>query len=97
MTLLPLDNNGLPIAALTPHTTTSTTLSGSASQVLAADHSKIRIVRLLTTATNAQVGVGSSPDAHMPLMVDVAEHIKLEAGLALYASGSGVLKITEMI
>ncbi len=96
MTLLPVDNNGLPIAALAPRNTNSTSLSGSAALVLAADDTQLRIVRLLTGTADAKIGTDTVPNAHMPLMADVAEHIKLEAGQNLYASGSGVLNITIM-
>ena len=102
MITLPLDKNGLPLAALAPQQTTTVALSGSASEVLAADNSSMRIVRLLSNTTNAKVGVGNSANSansantHMPLMAGVAEHLKLEAGFALYASGSGTLHITVM-
>ena len=109
MTRLPLDSNGLPITALTPISTTSASLSGSASVVLAADDSRLRIVRLLTDAADAKIGVGDNAQeagsgstatgnntAHMPLMAEVAEHFKLEAGMNLYAAGSGTLHITIM-
>lgn len=96
MITLPLDKNGLPLAALAPQQTTTVALSGSASEVLAADNSSMRIVRLLSNTTNAKVGTGNIQNAHMPLMAGVAEHLKLEAGFALYASGSGTLHITVM-
>ena len=96
MITLPLDKNGLPLAALAPRETTTVALSGSATEALALDDSNMRIVRIFTDASDAKAGVGITPQAEMPLMAGVAEHLKLEAGFALYASGSGTLHITVM-
>ena len=97
MTVLPIDFNGYPILALSPRETISATLSDLGAEVLTADANRVRIIRLLTASTDVRVGVGGEGMvAEMPLMSGVAEHIKLEAGMRLYASGSGVLHVTVM-
>lgn len=95
-TLLPLDANGHDMPVLAPRTLTSHTLTNAASVALVADNDNTRIVRLFTAADDAVVGVGTAANVTMPLASGAPEYIKLDARLALYASGNGALHITLM-
>ena len=96
MTLLPVDNNGLPIQAMAMRVASNHTLSGSPTEALSADDSVTRIVRLFATSAGVKAGSGTSPTAETLLMEAAPEYFELEAGQTLYASGSGTLNITIM-
>lgn len=96
MTLLPIDNNGNPIDALTPRIAVDVTLSSTVSEVLAPDSQRNRIVRLFPTSDGVKIGMGSSPSATFILTSGVGEYFQLEAGATLYGAGSGTLNIGVM-
>ena len=95
MPLFPIDDNGNPIPALRPESGSDASLTSAGAEVLSSVDS-FRVVRLLATDADVQIGTGTSAAYIMTLVAGAAEYIKLEPDLNLYAKGPGNLNVVVM-
>lgn len=92
----PSDQNGYPIAALAPQSNVDASLSGSFTEVLAADSQSHRVVELFAENDGVRVRTSTSDAVGYPLTAKLGKVMKLTAGVALQAKGSGTITVTVL-
>lgn len=91
---LPRDQNGDTIAALAPRTSSNHSLSSTFAEVLAKDDTHTRIVVVANTSGDSYVRLNTTDSVGQLIPKGASIAIKVDAGLALQAKGSGTLNVS---